>query len=150
MTEAKEELHLEAFLPYRLSVLDNRVSQALSEIYQERFGLSIPEWRAMAILGRHAPLSSNQVAERGSMDKAKVSRAIARLLERDLISRETDPRDNRLLILKLSQKGRRIYSKIAPLALHWEAELISCLDAEEQAVLNRVIEKLDARIAQLD
>ena len=150
MADPKEELHLEAFLPYRLSVLDNRVSQALSVIYQERFGLSIPEWRAMAILGRHAPLSSNQVAERGSMDKAKVSRAVARLLERELISRETDPRDNRLLILKLSQKGRRIYSKIAPLALNWEADLVSCLDAEEQAVLNKIIDKLGDQVARLD
>ncbi|RED49894.1 MarR family winged helix-turn-helix transcriptional regulator [Aestuariispira insulae] len=149
MPDKTEELHLENFLPYRLSILDNRVSQALSGIYQERFGLSIPEWRVMAILGRHAPLSSNQVADRGSMDKAKVSRAVARLLERDLISRETDPRDNRLLILKLSSKGRRIYAKISPLALGWEKALIGCLEPEEAEILDRIIDKLHRQVDQL-
>ena len=83
------------------------------------------------------------------MDKAKVSRAVARLLERDLISRETDPRDNRLLILKLSAKGRRIYGKIAPLALGWERELVSCLDDEEKSALGRIIEKLGRQVDQL-
>lgn len=143
---APGDLVLEEFLPYRLSVLTNRISQTLAGIYQERFGITIPEWRVMAILGRHAPLSSNLIAERGRMDKAKVSRAVSRLLDAGMITRETDPRDNRLLILKLSTRGKRIYAKIAPLALAWEQELMDGLDDQDKKAINRILNKLSARI----
>jgi len=46
----KPVLLLENFLPYRLSVLTNLVSSAIAGAYRERFGLSIPEWRVVAVL----------------------------------------------------------------------------------------------------
>ena len=48
---------LESFLPYRLSVTTNRVSRAFAALYEQEFGISIPEWRAIAVLGAFAPLS---------------------------------------------------------------------------------------------
>ena len=78
---------LESFLPYRLSVTTNRVSRAFAALYEQEFGISIPEWRAIAVLGAFAPLSSNEICERTAMDKAKVSRAVATLLKRGLIER---------------------------------------------------------------
>jgi len=74
-------LELERFLPYRLSVLSNRVSQTIADAYVERFGLAVTEWRVIAVLGRFPGLSANGVAERTAMDKVAVSRAVARLLE---------------------------------------------------------------------
>jgi DNA-binding MarR family transcriptional regulator len=142
---AAEGLELDRFLPYRLAVLAHGVSRALSEIYRERFQLTIPEWRVIANLGRHAPTSANRLAERGSMDKTKVSRAVARLVESGLVTRESDPHDNRLLVLRLSEKGAQVYREIAPLALAWESQFLETLDAEERAVLNRALDKLQAR-----
>src|SRR3546814_12463572 len=78
-------LDLERFLPYRLSVLSNRVSQTIADFYVERFGLAVTEWRVIAVLGRFAGLSANGVAVRTAMDKVAVSRAVARLLERGLL-----------------------------------------------------------------
>ena len=83
------EFDLERLLPYRLSVLSNRVSNAISSEYQRRFGLAITEWRVMAVLGRYPGLSAREVTERTAMDKVAVSRAVARLLERGFIQRET-------------------------------------------------------------
>src|SRR3546814_1367690 len=77
-----ETLELERFLPYRLSVLSNRVSQKIADTYAERFGLAVTEWRVIAVLGRYPDLSAGAVAERTAMDKVAVSRAVARLLER--------------------------------------------------------------------
>jgi DNA-binding MarR family transcriptional regulator len=145
---AGAELHLDRFLPYRLSVLSNLVSQALAEQYQARFGLSIPQWRVMANLGRTAPMSANEVAERTSMDKVKVSRAIASMQALDLLTRETDPRDNRMVSLKLSAKGRRIYEGIAPMALAWEQEFLSVLNDREIAALDEILVILDKRIRE--
>ena len=82
------ELDLDRFLPYRLSVLSNRISQAIARLYQARFGFGITEWRVIAVLGRYPELSANAVAERTAMDKVAVSRAVAHLLERGLLLRE--------------------------------------------------------------
>src|SRR5690606_40667922 len=45
-------LDLEHFLPYRLSVLSNRVSQTIADFYVERFGLAVTEWRGTPVLRR--------------------------------------------------------------------------------------------------
>ena len=120
------QLALENFLPYRLSVLSNRVSQTIADIYQKRFGLAITEWRVMAVLGRFPDLSANEVAERTAMDKVAVSRAVARLLERSLIKREIHSDDRRRSVLALSEVGYTVYDEIAPMALACEQRRSSC------------------------
>lgn len=142
------KLDLDKFLPYRLAVLAHDVSRALSRIYRDEFGIAIPEWRVIANLGRHQPMSSNRIAELGSMDKAKVSRAVARLVDAGLVTRETDPRDNRLIVLRLSAKGRRTYAKIAPKALEWEQEFLSVLSQEDRAALDRILDTLQRQVDQ--
>lgn len=149
-TEASADgamLKLESFLPYRLSVLTNSISRQLATQYEQRFGLKVPEWRVMANLGRFGPMSALQVSRRSSMDKAKVSRAIARMTKAGLVTRDTDPADNRMVILKLSTRGKRIYEKIVPLALDWERDLLAALSMEERRVLDRALAKLQAHVA---
>jgi len=136
------QLYLENFLPYRLSVLSNRVSQTIADMYQKRFGLAITEWRVMAVLGRYPDLSANEVAERTAMDKVAVSRAVARLLERSLIKREIHSDDRRRSVLSLSEVGYTVFDEIAPMALAAEQRLIAPLDAEERAMLDRLMQKL--------
>jgi DNA-binding MarR family transcriptional regulator len=140
---------LERFLPYRLSVLTNTASGAIARLYAERFGLSIPEWRVMAVLGRFEPLSANQVCERTAMDKVRVSRAATRLTSRRLIVRATDAGDRRRSKLRLSARGRRMHDDIVPLALAKEAALLSSLSADERDALDGLLAKLQARAATL-
>src|SRR5262245_14333191 len=99
------KFHLADFLPYRLSVTTNRISRAFAKHYQDEFGLSIPEWRVLAVLGNYAPISSNEVCDRTAMDKAKVSRAVNQLIASGLVQRETHADDQRLLELSLTRKG---------------------------------------------
>lgn len=136
------QLDLDSFLPYRLSVLSNRISQSIARLYAERFGISITEWRVLAVLGRYHGLSANQVAERTAMDKVAVSRALARLVERGLISRHTDDGDRRRSVLELSADGKRIHAQIAPLALEMERQLLTGLSKDERAMLDGLLEKL--------
>lgn len=136
------QLDLDSFLPYRLSVLSNRISQSIARLYAERFGISITEWRVLAVLGRYHGLSANQVAERTAMDKVAVSRALARLVERGLISRHTDDGDRRRSVLELSADGKRIHAQIAPLALEMERQLLTGLSQDERAMLDGLLEKL--------
>src|SRR5512135_1360836 len=92
---ATDGLILEEFLPYRLSVLMLRISNAIARSYERRFRLTVPEWRGMAVLGRFGPLSANGVAEKTQMDKVRVSRAVARLVSAGRVSRRVDPGDRR-------------------------------------------------------
>lgn len=137
------ELDLEHFLPYRLSVLSNRVSGAIARVYSERFGLSITEWRVMAVLGRYPDLSANEVAQRTAMDKVAVSRAVARLLESGRLQRDIHDDDRRRSVLRLSDAGYTIYDQIAPLALSFERRLLGDLDESERALLFRLLDRLD-------
>src|SRR5471030_719714 len=86
----RTRLDLDRFMPYRLSVLTNRVSHAIARHYSQRFSLSIPEWRDMAVLGQTPGLSAREVAARTAMDKVQVSRAVASLLRAKRIARVDD------------------------------------------------------------
>jgi len=137
-------LDLERFLPYRLSVLSNRISADIAQFYQDRFGMSVTEWRVMAVLGRYPGVSAMDVAERTAMDKVAVSRAVNALIERELVSRSFDTADRRRSILTLSEAGLAVYDDIAPLALRLEASLLEQLDDADRATLWRLLDTLDA------
>ncbi|MCQ4166995.1 MarR family winged helix-turn-helix transcriptional regulator [Tahibacter harae] len=135
-------LELENFLPYRLSVLSNTVSLAIAREYEDRFQLSITEWRVVAVLGRYDGLSAREVAERTAMDKVAVSRAVAALMKDGRVRRATAAHDKRQSVLSLTAKGRKVHAEVAPLALQHEQRLLAHLDAEEQSWLARILEKL--------
>jgi DNA-binding MarR family transcriptional regulator len=137
-------LELDRFLPYRLSVLSNRVSQDIARLYAERFGLGITQWRILAVLGRYPDLSATEVAERTAMDKVAVSRAVASLLEAGLLRRRAHGADRRKSVLELSARGYRIYDEVAPLALAFEQRLLAGLAPDERQTLLALLDKLDA------
>jgi len=148
-SDTKTRLDLDHFLPYRLSVLSNRVSDAIARHYSDRFGLTVPEWRIIAVLGQSSGLSARDVATRTAMDKVQVSRAAASLVEARRVNRDTDESDARVSRLSLSAKGRAIYDDVAPLALHLEEVLLGALTADERKALNRLMDKLTDRIGDL-
>jgi DNA-binding MarR family transcriptional regulator len=142
-------LDLEHFLPYRLSVLSNRISQTIAQTYAERFNLVITEWRVIAVLGRHPGLSANGVAERTAMDKVAVSRTIAKLLERGLVQRDIHGDDRRRSVLELSEAGYAIYDEVAPLAQAWEQALLAHFSDEDRRQLDALLSKLGQGLERL-
>lgn len=142
-TEA-QALELEKFLPYRLSVLAQLVSESLHDRYAGPFELSVTQWRVMAALGRFAPLTASDVGQRIVMDKVAVSRAVAGLMKRGLVERATDLDDRRRASLRLTAKGRTVHAQIVPLALKYEAELYEALSPAERQTLNTLCERLFA------
>jgi DNA-binding MarR family transcriptional regulator len=139
---AERTLDLEHFLPYRLSVLSNRVSDAIAREYSDRFGLTIPEWRVMAVLGGTPGLSAREVAERTAMDKVQVSRAVENLVRGRRVARTEDAEDGRILRLALTVRGRAIYDEVVPLALHLEEVFLSALKPDERRQLDVLMTKL--------
>ncbi|RIK92274.1 MAG: MarR family transcriptional regulator [Proteobacteria bacterium] len=147
--KTRDILDLNAFLPYRLSILSNTVSEAISRIYAERFGLSIPGWRVVAILAQHPGLSAGEAAVRTAMDKVAVSRAVAQLLEAGYLERQFADEDRRRSMLTLSAKGWGVYDQVVPLARRMEAALVESLSPQDRAAFDRLLARLTERALQL-
>jgi DNA-binding MarR family transcriptional regulator len=145
--ETPAALELERFLPYRLSVLTNRISTAIARAYARRFRLTVAEWRVMAVLGRFGAMPANAVAGRTAMDKVRVSRAVARLIRSGRLLRRSDAADRRRSLLALTAAGRAVYEEIGPHALAVEARLLAPLSAADLADLERVLGTLEASAA---
>src|SRR5262245_45074594 len=135
-----ETLILEDFLPYRLSILSNRVSGAIAKRYAKAFNLTIPEWRIIAVLGRTPGLTAKEVAEATEMDKVAVSRAVARLVDARRVAAVSDKEDGRRQLLTLTNAGAALHAKIAPIALETERRLLSTLDVRERTQLDALID----------
>lgn len=150
MLDRDQTLDLEHFLPYRLSVLANRVSNGFARLYQERFDLKLPEWRVMAVLGRQPGISAREVAELTAMDKVAISRAVARMIEMGRVSAEADSADGRRQRLSLSEAGLDIYRQIIPLAKRIETALVAGIEASDLAVLDKLLAHLTEAAAGID
>ncbi len=135
-------INLEQFLPFRISVLSNQVSGNIAKVYGDRYGMAIPEWRVITILALYPGSSASEVSDRAAMDKVAVSRAVARLLERGFIRRETHGDDRRRSMLALSSAGRQVYETVAPLVTEMEQRLMSVFNDEERQTLERLIDRL--------
>lgn len=146
---ADDLLHLEHFLPYRLSVLANVVSATIAAAYAARHDLTSPEWRVIAVLAREPGLSAAQVAERTAMDKVAVSRALSRLLRDRRVSRRAAAADRRRSRLQLTRAGMAVYSDVSPRALGYEHELLAVLSSAESRILDTALRKLLGRAREL-
>ena len=144
-----DRIELERFLPYRLSVLTNLVSRAIADLYEQRFNLTIPEWRVIAVLARQPGLSAAEVAAHTRMDAVAVSRAVTRLLRASRIRRSIAAEDRRRSVLRLSAAGEAVYREIAPVALRYERSLLEGLAATEITALDSILGKLLARAQAL-
>ena len=133
-------LRLQDYFPYQLAVASNQVSRMVARHYQSRFGLTIWEWRVIAVLAEGRSISAQLLSEAAAMDKVTVSRAVKALLDRALISRKRDETDRRSSLLKLTRKGRETYEKVAPLALEAETALF---EGENETELKRLAELLN-------
>lgn len=135
-------LILDDFIPYRLSITSNVVSDIISGAYEALFGLRIPEWRLIAVLGEDGALTQQQICARTRMDKVTVSRAATALADRGLVARSAHRADRRSHLLGLTDQGRTLYADVAPKALELEGRIFQGFGEAEltgfMAMLRRV------------
>ena len=134
----KQNPRLSDFLPYRLSITSNAVSGRIAQEYRTRFGLSVPEWRVMAVLG-----------DSGAMTQ-RVNRACKVLEDRGLAVRQPNASDGRSHLLELTGSGREMHGQIMPLALEMERRLFSTFTEEEIATFRSLLGRVRDEAADLD
>ena len=142
-------LKLETFLPYRLNVVASLVSQALSRIYSERYGIGVPEWRVLVTLGQYGTMTGKAVGAHSHMHKTKVSRAVALLEKRKLVARRLNRADMREAFLSLTPTGRAVYEELAPIALDFTKHLTEAIAPADRAAFDRAIDNLTRKSATL-
>ncbi len=145
----RKPLKLETFLPYRLSLLSNTISGAIAATYQDKFGISMPEWRIMMILAEYPGSSAEEVCRRTRIEKSVVSRAVTRLMERHLVTRDVDASDRRRSVLQLTGTGEAVYAEVMPIATRYEQSLLSGLGTAERRTLDGILVRLLQRAAIL-
>lgn len=143
-------LKLSDFLPYRMSIASNVVSDAVASAYRTLFGLRIPEWRLVAVLAEGGAMSQQALCGRTRMDKVTVSRAAIGLVERGLIARAANPIDQRSHLVALTPEGWQLYEQVAPKALELERRLFASFSDAEKEQLAAMLERIEAAATALD
>lgn len=126
-----QSLILSDFLPYRVVVLGDRLSRLLAEAYADE-NITIPEWRVLAAVSQKEKMAARDVVAMTPMDKMAVSRAVASLEDKGLVTRAEDAGDRRVALLAVSPAGRAVFDRIARLALNFEERLLADLAPEER------------------
>ena len=136
-------LVLDRFIPFRLSFTSNLVSDSIARAYEALFGLSIPEWRVVAVVAETGGVPQQAICARTRMDKVTVSRAAIALVGRGLLDRGRNPDDGRSHLLTLTPAGRDLYAQIAPKALELERRIFGQLDPAAVALFVDTLRRID-------
>ncbi len=142
-------LRLDDFLPYQLNVVASLVSQALSRLYAERYGIGVPEWRVLVTLGEFETMTGKAIGEHSHMHKTKVSRAVALLEKRKFLVRRVNRSDLRESFLSLTPEGRAIYNDLAPGATDLARHLTEAIDPADREPFARALSRLIERAKPL-
>lgn len=104
----------------------------------------------MAVLGEYSGVSADEVSAKTQIEKSLISRAISKLLKRELIERNISKEDKRRSELTLSKSGYDVYEKIVPMSLEYEEKLLSCLSESQQNDLSNIIDTLYSHAEKLE
>ena len=137
------DFDLEQFLPYRLSILTNTISQGIAASYRDEFDITVTEWRILAVLGRYPGLTASEVVDHTAMDKVAIHRAVKSLCAKNMLERKVDASDRRRQSLFITpDRGQSVLDNIIPRANEFERRLMDVLDSEETRSLNNILDKL--------
>jgi DNA-binding MarR family transcriptional regulator len=139
--DERRSLTIQDLLSYKISRTANSMSSGAAIRYQ-RLGVTLQEWRTIALLAADAPQSLIHLAREAGLDKAQMSRAVSALVDRGLIVRKEAEAGGRAVDLSLSKAGEALYAQLIAAAAERDAAFHACLSAEERAVLEAALNKL--------
>ena len=137
---------LTGLVAFRLIHLADTISRAATLVFEKQFGLNNSELRAMIALRDMQPLTIAQLSRAGHIDKAWVSRSVASLLDRGLVSREAHPTDQRMALIRLTATGLDLTRTFEPVAHARQNRLLAGLSQRDAF---RVIDLLQKNADQL-
>jgi len=138
------------FLPYLMSVSTNAVSDLIAGEYRASYGLKIPEWRVMAVLGDAGDRTQRELVDATRMDKVAVNRACKVLEDRGLAARSPNTRDGRSHLLGLTRSGLDMHAAIMPHALAMEEQIFAVLEDRERRQFKDILARLADQVRAIE
>jgi len=135
-------LDLDRYVPAIITFIANKLSNSATAFYQRNFGVNVTEWRIMSLLAIEPGIPASRICGVIGFDKGPVSRTLALMKKRGLITIRSDPKDGRSHSISLTAKGRATHDKVIVAALERERRLLSCLDKDEQEMLIGLLRRL--------
>jgi len=142
-------LDLQNFLPYQLSVLSNKISQGIASYYHQQHGITISEWRVLALLSETSDITAKELAELSQMDKVKISRTMKVLEGKGLISEKTCLADARARRYRLTRDGEKLINQVKPKAIEFENKLITGLSTKDLKLFKNCIHALNMQVENI-
>jgi DNA-binding MarR family transcriptional regulator len=141
MTEIRQ------LISYRLHTVANLLSRGAELRYRREFGVSLWEWRTVALLGAvTGPLSLNHLAHAAGIHKSQMSRVVSGLTRRKLVLRAANGRE---VALTLTRSGRRLYEGLISAASERDERFNRCLSKNEKEIFDRCLSKLAGQARDL-
>ena len=140
MTEIRD------LLSYRLHRVANLLSRGAELRYRREDGVSLWEWRTVALLGAaEEALSLGRLAQAAGIHKSQMSRVVSGLAQRKLVVRSSNSADGRGVQLALSRAGRKLYGGLIGAADERDQAFRRCLSAKEKQIFEKILAKLAGR-----
>ena len=141
-------LDLDRYVPALITFIANKLSRSATVLYQKRFKVNVTEWRILSLLAIEPEISAARICHVIGFDKGPVSRTLAAMEERGLVTIKADRADGRTYSISLTAKGAATHDHVIAVALERERRLLSCLSKGERetliGLLRRVHGNLDA------
>lgn len=138
------EFSLQHSFTHRLHTLHKLTDRVSQEAYLTQTGLPMAEGRCLASIGAFRPLSVNDLAARANLNKAQASRAAQSLVDQGLVNKVASRKDARGVVLTLTPQGEQAWLKVMAVIETRNQQILSCLDAAQQATLAQLMEQLIA------
>lgn len=140
---------LQHYPPYQLVHAAEMVRETFEQFYQQRYQLTVPQWRLMMVLGPQYPISQKELVEASGMDKVRISREIHRLGEKGIVTTESHAQDKRINLVSLSASGLKLFQQLKSDIASWETTLSQHLPDDSRSQINEQLKSLDEAIDKL-
>ncbi|WP_394220757.1 MarR family winged helix-turn-helix transcriptional regulator [Alteromonas gracilis] len=140
-------MQLEEMLAYKVTMLASDLSESLSKEYAA-FQLTMPQWRIVATLGarhekmRDPSITAKNIVTATRLDKVQVSRAIERLVKKDMVTKRASKSDKRAFLIRLTTQGEEVYNTILPRVVSWQNNRLKNITKDEYRIFLKVIHAL--------
>jgi DNA-binding MarR family transcriptional regulator len=141
-TEREAPAALDRTLTWRLHLVNKLTDRSSGEAYAQAFDLPIGQARCLAAIGHFEPLSVVELAAKSNLDKAQASRAAQALVTRGLVAKRASNEDARGVVLRLTARGRSLWTRVMQLVAKRNADIFGCLTATERKALGRMLDRL--------
>ncbi|MBO9514793.1 MAG: winged helix-turn-helix transcriptional regulator [Variovorax sp.] len=146
LEDSGDDLQLEQFLSFKVVRLAHALQRTSAREYLDAQGLTVSDWRVLALVRRYGPVQFGEVAQRSSLDKAQVSRTVRNLRERGLLQAEGDAAHAQRIVLSVTPAGKRMHAQVLPRAARAQARLLRTLAPADREALWRCLHLLQEQI----